>query len=307
MNLIKILLATLFFVLAMLLAVQNVDVLSRPMAFGLDWPTSLAVAQELPLYAVIIVFFLVGFGLASLFALRGHLGRRRQLQDVKNKIKALERKLQPESAAAVPASFEARQGSQTHLQTETEQTMDSSAATPIAESLATQVRAGDEILARPSAPGWGAVLLLAAVLALVFSGGVYIVLNERLAQFTAQIDEIYGRTGHLSSVQEEMRRSWEQKGAVLREEIGALSQTNAALLKEVGSLEEQVQALVRLPEEVRKRLVAGFLRDTAGRAVFLGSQVDGEKQREALQGIHERLQTLALELEGGAAKGNDSE
>lgn len=185
--------------------------------------------------------------------------------------------------------------------------MDSCATTPIAESPTTQVRSGDEILARPSAPGWGAVLLLAAAQALVFSGGVYVVLNERLAQLSAQVDGIYGRTGHLSSAQEEMSRSWEQKSAVLREEIGALSQSNAALLKEMGSLEEQVQALSQLPEEVRKRLVAGFLRDTASRAAFLGSQVDGEKQREALQGVHERLQILALELEGGAAKGKASE
>lgn len=161
---------------------------------------------------------------------------------------------------------------------------------PIEETPVSQQRKEEEVLVRHSAPGWGLVLLIAAALAVVISGGVYIVLNDRLTQLAAQMDDVSGLTGHLSSSQQEMSRSWEQERVLVREELDDLGQT-------LGSLNEQFHSLARLPEEVRMRLVAGFLRDAAGRAAFLGTQVDTEEQRKALQDIYERLQDLALELE----------
>jgi len=312
-NQIKALCATIFFVLIMLLAVQNVDVLSRAETLGLHWPHSLAFTWELPLYALILLIFLAGFGLVSLFSMREYLGRWNLLRDARKQIRTLEQELKPRSvevqAPAEPLSppAHAADRSQEPHQTETEDAMHSPPATPLAESSEPRPQpqtriSDDEILVRPSPPGWGAVLLLTAAMALVVSGGVYVVFNERLSQLTTQLDHVSGLTGHLSSAHQEMNRSWEQERVAVREEIDAMHRSNADLHKEIGSLGEQVQALSRLPEEVRKRLMAGFLRDTAGRAAFLGTQVENDEQREALRDIHERLQALALELEGGAAE-----
>ncbi|HDQ41672.1 MAG TPA: LapA family protein [Desulfonatronum sp.] len=307
MNQIKAVFATVLFVLVMLLAVQNVDLLVRPVTVGLAWPRSLAFVLEFPLYALIVLIFLVGFGLVSLFSLREHLGRRKVLLDTLKKIKMLEQELKPRSgegqafATAVFESRDAAHETQEPLQSETEQAMDSPETTPVTDSPAsrTQIK-DDEILIRPSAPGWGAVLLLTAALALVFSGGVYILLDERVSELTSQMDHLTGQTGHLSSAQQELTRTWEQERATVREEMGTLNQSHAVLLEEMGRLEQQLQALSQLPGEVRKRLIAGFLRDTAGRAAFLGTQMEDEAQRDILDGIHERLQDLASELEGPA-------
>jgi len=185
--------------------------------------------------------------------------------------------------------------------------MKSSSPPPVDESSSHRVKAGDEVLVKPSAPGWGAVLLLSAALALVVGGAVYIMLSERLKPVAVQLDELSGVVEHLRSAQDDMGRSWEQERVAMRQEIEAVGTSQAALLEELGRLEKQMQALSELPAEVRKRIVAGFLRETAGRVAYLGSQVDETKQREALRGIHELLQALALELEGGASQNSGEE
>lgn len=303
MNLIKAFLVAVLFVFAVSLTVQNVDVLSISMRFGLDWPASLAFSGELPVYAVIMGLFLIGFVLVALVALLENRAGRRQVRGLYAQIQALERELQPEVASAAQAETSAKGESQTHFQTKTEQTAMGSSTTPcVDESASHRAKTGDEVLVKPSAPGWGAVLLLSAALALVVGGAVYILLSERLKPVAAQLDELSGLAGQLRSAQEEMDRSWEQERVAMRQEIKAVGTSQAALLDEVGRLKNQMQVLSKLPEEVRKRIVAGFLRETAGRVAYLGSQVDGMEQQEALREIRELLQALALELEGGASQ-----
>lgn len=295
MNQIKAVLAVIVFVLVMLLAIHNVDVLSTPVSLGLHWPQAVSYTQVFPLYSLIALVFFLGFVLASLFSLREHLARRKALREVRRKIRSLEKELAPAPAEPMPSTTvsimpaDAAHDIPDHLQTETESAMDATTK-PIEETPVSQQRKEEEVLVRHSAPGWGLVLLIAAALAVVISGGVYIVLNDRLTQLAAQMDDVSGLTGHLSSSQQEMSRSWEQERVLVREELDDLGQT-------LGSLNEQFHSLARLPEEVRMRLVAGFLRDAAGRAAFLRTQVDTEEQRKALQDIYERLQDLALELE----------
>lgn len=313
MNQFKAFLATIGFVLVMALAVQNVDVLSRPMTIGLDWPQAVAFSLTAPLYALLSLIFFIGFALVSLFSLREHLARRKMLRAARADVLALERKLAPppqiEPVSMEASASRAAQGRDhdNHLQTETEQPMDSSTSPPVADQTSQTRIMEEEIIARPSRPGWGAVILLTAALALVFSGGVYVVLNEQMREFAGRFDHVSELTGHLHSAQEEMQRSWEQDRGLMREELQKLEGGQADLGQKMDALHEQIQALNRLPEEVRKRLVAGFLRDTAGRAAFLGTQVESDKQREALKSIHERLQTLAGELESAAAPDSGEE
>ncbi len=308
MNHFKAFFATLGFVLAMVLAVQNVDVLSRPMTLGLEWPQAAAFSMTAPIYVVLALIFLIGFGLVSFFSLREHLGHRRALLDTRKNILALERELAPvpekEPVAEQPDTAEAAQidAPGDHLQTETEQLMDSPTSPPVADQAPqpqSQLK-NEEILVQPSKPGWGAVILLAAALALVFSGGVYVVLNEQMRELAGRFGHVSELTGHLHSAQEEMQRSWEQERGLMREELHKLEGGQADLGAKMDTLHEQIQALSRLPEEVRKRLVAGFLRDTAGRAAFLETQMESDAQKDALQAIHDRLQTLAKELENAS-------
>lgn len=155
----------------------------------------------------------------------------------------------------------------------------------------------DEVLARPSGPGWGAVLLLSAALALVVSSGVFIVLNNQVSQLSQQLGDLHMQSGHMASTQEEMGRAWERERVAVRDELEALGQGQKQLGAGMESLEEQVLALQGLPEIVRKQLIAGFLRDTAGKTAFLGSQVETAEQRETLEQVEVMLQSLAKELE----------
>ncbi|WP_161788455.1 LapA family protein [Desulfonatronum thiodismutans] len=160
----------------------------------------------------------------------------------------------------------------------------------------------DEVLERPSGPGWGAVLFLSAALALVVSSGVYIVLNNQVSKMAEQLGDLHIQSGHMASTQEEMGRVWERERVSVRDEIESLGQGQKQLGAGIESLEEQMLALQALPEIMRKQLVAGFLRDTAGKTAFLGSQVETEEQRETLERVEEMLQSLAKELEN-AEKG----
>jgi uncharacterized membrane protein YciS (DUF1049 family) len=155
----------------------------------------------------------------------------------------------------------------------------------------------DEVLERPSGPGWGAVLLLSAALALVVSSGVYIVLNSQVTKMADQLSDLHIQSGHMASAQEEMGRIWELERVSVRDELDSLGQGQKQLGIGIESLEEQMSALQALPEIMRKQLVAGFLRDTAGKTAFLGSQVETEEQRETLERVEEMLQSLAKELE----------
>ena len=155
----------------------------------------------------------------------------------------------------------------------------------------------DEVLERPSGPGWGAVLFLSAALALVVSSGVYIVLNNQMTQLSEQLGDLHMQSGHMASTQEEMGRTWERERVSVRDELESLGQGQQQLGVEVETLEEQMLTLQGLPEIFRKQLVAGFLRDTAGKTAFLGSQMETEEQRETLERVEEMLQTLAKELE----------
>lgn len=314
MNHLKAFIATIGFVLAMFLAVQNVDVLNKSMTFGLHWPRAVAFSWISPMYALLVLVFLIGFGVVSFFSVREHLGRRRELLDARTRILALEQKLAPPVAGAetVAERTFASVASECHEDNEhphrkTEQLMDSPTPPPVADQMPHSQIKDEEIIVQPSKPGWGAVILLAAALALVFCGGVYVMLNERMSEFTGRFDHVSELTGHLHSVQEEMQRSWEQEKTLVREEIEILGAFQAELTARMDSLEEQIQALSRLPEEVRKRLVAGFLRDTAGRASFLGTQMESDAQKDALQGIHDRLQSLAKELESNPSRDSEEE
>ena len=155
----------------------------------------------------------------------------------------------------------------------------------------------DEVLERPSGPGWGAVLLLSAALAVVVSSGVYIVLNSQVTRMAEQLGDLHIQSGHMASTQEEMGRIWELERVVVRDELESLGQGRDQLVTEVKSLEEQMLALQALPEIFRKRLVAGFLQDTAGKTAYLSTQVETDEQREALEQVEEILKSLAQELE----------
>ncbi|TVQ99910.1 MAG: DUF1049 domain-containing protein [Desulfovibrionales bacterium] len=156
---------------------------------------------------------------------------------------------------------------------------------------------GDNELERPSGPGWGAVLLLSAALALVVSSGVYIVLNNQISQLSDQLKDLHIQSGHMASTQEEMGRTWELERVAVREQFDILEQEQSQLTSGVERLEEQMVALEALPEVFRKRLLAGFLWDAAGKTAFLGTQVETDEQRDTLGRVEEMLQMLARELE----------
>ena len=310
MNLTKALCATALFVLTMLAAVQNVDVLARPVPLGLDWPPSLAAVLELPLYLVVLLVFLAGFALTALFSLREHRARRRELKKALDAIRDLEHASHNgfsggrQFAAFAGTAPDLEHSVKTPTEQTTEQTMDTCAETPRGGAPEQRRPSRDEEISLPaSPPGWGAVLLLSAALALVFSGAVYVVLDQRLNGLATGLGEFSGLAGHLGSAQEEMARSWEQERVRLREELQSLGYSYTALRGELDGLEEQVRTLGHLPGEVRRGIVAALLREAAGRAAFLGTQVEGEQQRETLREIHQQLQTLALELEEGASRG----
>ncbi len=155
----------------------------------------------------------------------------------------------------------------------------------------------DEVLERPSAPGWGAVLLLSAALALVVSSGVYIVLNTQITQLSEQLGDLHMQSGHMASTQEEMGRIWERERVTVRDDLESLGQSQKQLDAGIETLEEQMQALQALPEIFRKRLVAGFLQDTASKTAYLSTQVETDEQRETLERVEEMLKSLAQELE----------
>ncbi|WP_045222589.1 LapA family protein [Desulfonatronum thioautotrophicum] len=156
---------------------------------------------------------------------------------------------------------------------------------------------GDNEFERPSGPGWGAVLLLSAALALVVSSGVYIVLNNQISQLSDQLKDLHIQSGHMASTQEEMGRTWELERVAVREQFDILEQEQSQLTTGVERLEEQMVALEALPEVFRKRLLAGFLWDAAGKTAFLGTQVETDEQRDTLGRVEEMLQMLARELE----------
>lgn len=155
----------------------------------------------------------------------------------------------------------------------------------------------DENMVSQSSPGWGAVLLLSAALALVVSSAVYIVLNDRVTAISEQLSDLHVQSGHMASTQDEMGRIWEQERVEVRDELEAMGQEHVQLRTTVESLEDQVRALEALPELFRKRLIAGFLWDAAGKTAFLGTQVETDEQRDALERVEDVLQTLARELE----------
>lgn len=310
MNLIKVILVVVLFMLAVLLALQNVDVLATHVRFGLYWPAALAFSFDSPVYIVLMVFFLIGFVLVALFALRRNRAQLLQLRALYSQIQTLKRKLQSEHEISSTWQSGILTGGkhQIHFQTETEQTTMDTSARPSADKFSShQVKSGDEVLVKSSTPGWGAVLLLSAALSLVVGGIVYIVLSERLKPVAAQLGELSSVTGQLSSIQKEMGRSWEHERVAMRYELEAVAKSQAALLEEMGRLENQMRALSELPAEVRGRIVAGFLREAASQAAYLGSLVDETEQRDSLRNIHDLLQTLALELEGGDSQVNGEE
>ena len=155
----------------------------------------------------------------------------------------------------------------------------------------------DEVLERPSSPGWGAVLFLSAALALVVSSGVYIVLNNQMTQLSEQLGDLHIQSGHMASTQQEMGRIWERERVTVRDDLESLGQSQKQLGAGIETLEEQMQALQALPEIFRKRLVAGFLQDTAGKTAYLSTQVETDEQRETLERVEEMLKSLAQELE----------
>ncbi len=204
---------------------------------------------------------------------------------------------------AIAADMDSSITSQT-LQIPSESTMETPTSAAPQEQKSTASRNvsetdfDQEILVRQSGPGWAALILLSAALALVVSSAVYIVLNEQISQFSEQLSELHIQSGHMASAQEEMGLAWEQEKTVLREEIGALSQEQTTIVQSVENLEGQMESLQALPEEVRKQVVAGFLRDAAGKTAFIGTQVETDHQRETLERAQEMLNSLADELEG---------
>lgn len=338
MKLLKVLFLTLLFVLSMIVAVQNADLLSGRMPLTLAWPGTEPLQFELPILALIAILFVAGFVLTSLKYMGELLGLGRTVAARERSIISLEQELRsrnmPQSSPAQERSADQtdlrqqadrqivdQQGgapapdraSAMHIaspesspqtfQIPLEPAMETTSAPAAPEQKTSftndaQETLDQDILVRQSGPGWAAVVLLSAALALVVSSAVYIVLNDQLSGFTGQLSELNVQTGHLSSAQEEMGRAWEQERTVLREEIGALDQGQTQLAESVDSLEEQMQVLQGLPEVVRKRLVAGFLRDAAGKTAFLETQVETDEHRETLEQVQEMLNSLALELEG---------
>ena len=156
----------------------------------------------------------------------------------------------------------------------------------------------EEVIVHTAGPGWGATLLLSAALALVISSGVYIVLNERMSALSEHLGELHMQSGHMNSVQEEMARSMEQERTLFQEEIVALGRQQAVIMENLGHLDQQMQALQDLPDVVRNRLMAGFLRDAAAKTAYLETQVETQQQRETLGRVQQMLDDLAGELEG---------
>jgi cell division protein FtsB len=176
-----------------------------------------------------------------------------------------------------------------------------------------------EILVAQSGPSWAGVVLLAAALALVISSAVYLVLQEELTLFSDQIadvqhdneqlrqanDELSQTTDALQqsnkalqAKQDKLASAWEAKHTIMSSKIDALVKGQHHLASNMASLEQQMEVLSQLPDEMRDRLVAGFLRDAAGKTAFIGTQVETDAQRETLSKVETMLHELAVELDG---------
>jgi uncharacterized membrane protein YciS (DUF1049 family) len=176
-----------------------------------------------------------------------------------------------------------------------------------------------EILVAQSGPSWAGVVLLAAALALVISSAVYLVLQEELTLFSDQIadvqhaneqlrqanDELSQTTDALQqsnkalqAKQDKLASAWEARHTIMSSKIDALVKGQHHLASNVASLEQQMEVLSQLPDEMRDRLVAGFLRDAAGKTAFIGTQVETDAQRETLSKVETMLHELAVELDG---------
>ncbi|GAB6058302.1 hypothetical protein [Desulfonatronum parangueonense] len=369
MKLIKVLFFILLFVLTMLFAVQNANILAVRLPFAFTWEPFFSHGFELPILGLLAVLFVAGFFLTSFKYFGEYLALSRALNDAEKKTLALEQELAPEPKAepAPEPKAEPLPESGTDLSkvvTDTEKTEIETKPEPppeqkqdpgridesdvgdepisttsdqktAAERIAPSATAShtlhipseptmqkpttestvekktvsstdattmdDEILVRPAGPGWGATILLAAALALVVSSGVYIVLNEQISSFQEHLGELHAQSGHMHSVQEEMARSMEQERLVFQEEMAAMGRQQALILDNLGYLDQQMQVLQNLPDVVRNRLMAGFLRDAAAKTSYLETQVETQQQRETLERVQQMLHELAEDLEGDEA------
>lgn len=176
-----------------------------------------------------------------------------------------------------------------------------------------------EILVRQPGPSWAGVVLLAAALALVISSAVYLVLQEELTLFSDRIadvqhdneqlreannelqqtaDALQKANKGLQAKQDKLASAWDAKHNIMSAKIDALVKGQHHLASNMASLEQEMEVLSQLPDEMRDRLVAGFLRDAAGKTAFIGTQVQTDAQRETLSKVEVMLQELAEELDG---------
>ncbi|SDB60700.1 hypothetical protein SAMN05660653_03130 [Desulfonatronum thiosulfatophilum] len=364
MKLIKVLFLTLLFVLTMLFAVQNADILAIRIPFAFTWEPYFAYGFELPFLGLLAFLFVTGFLLTSFKYFGEYFALSRALEDTEKNVMALERELAPEPKSE-PASepkteplpetgsdlpepetekteikikpaFPPEQkqdsvrgdepavGHEPTSTTSDQKTAAERIAMPPAASHTLHIPSeptmqtstpestvekktvtskdaapmDDEILVRPAGPGWGATVLLAAAMALVISSGVYIVLNEQISSFSEHLGELHVQSGHMNSVQEEMARTMEQERIAFQEEMAAMGRQQALILDNLGYLDQQMQVLQNLPDVLRNRLMAGFLRDAAAKTAYLETQVETQEQRETLERVQQMLHDLAEDLDG---------
>lgn len=128
----------------------------------------------------------------------------------------------------------------------------------------------------------GKVALFVALLAVILMVMLYFSQQQNIVSLSEKLDEVQGVKQELVEV---------------KDQIASSNEHIATVQDNVAGLEQEMETLRDLPEQARKVILTGLLKESASKIQYLSSQVENEEQQEKLAQIQKMLEEVQSGLE----------
>jgi len=121
-----------------------------------------------------------------------------------------------------------------------------------------------------------------ALLAVILMVMLYFSQQQNIVSLSEKLDEVQGVKQELVEV---------------KDQIASSNEHIATVQDNVAGLEQEMETLRDLPEQARKVILTGLLKESASKIQYLSSQVENEEQQEKLAQIQKMLEEVQSGLE----------
>lgn len=161
-------------------------------------------------------------------------------------------------------------------------TAEHQAASPAAGHVSGSKPIDEEAFEIKTSSDLGKVALFVALLAVILMVMLYFSQQQNIVSMSEKLDEVQGVKQELVEVKDQIASS--------NEHISTVQQN-------VAGLEQEMETLRDLPEQARKVILTGLLKESASKIQYLSSQVENADQQEKLAQIQKMLEEVQSGLE----------